>query len=565
MQNTSFSNSVFIGLGALSWSATGLGFFKLAAGSDPLNAGTFIIGIVAAGLSAAIQILMVLFFFRATQPSQVSPTRWLFVFGCAVCMLTSITFGVSSYKSYLGVGKAQELTTLAQDADIVAGVQAAVLAQLDREAAVIEQIAESTQQIAAEEGASSCGPICTGYEDLVQEAENAVTSLRTKIRTLQQSWIAVQEVSDEERASAIRAHQRELANVAATSATLAFADRASAVIANPDTPRNGSDKATKLRAQRFMAQLEKAVALKNSTPLEIALLPPPAQKGAVAEVKQAMDTVTKVATGRIAELSGEEIGAVFLAAMIDIFIVMVMIWKVQETARTEEVYASIHKTYQGGLPLVDRLAQDAGFEGAVEAVNTMEANGHDALWMPGLFGYVVKAPVPRVSNKLNDLMVNFKNAGMARRLPIKTRVAAEATPKEEQKQERLYWVSAGSWRELQATKTMVISTPKLSAQMTFGEFVDWVCNLPEQGRTAGSAKTIRSTIARHFAFSWSINLNQMTHQRVEDLLEGFNRTATVSEQTKKRYRRMFQDMLALAAHKGLLPHEHHNVELKLAA
>lgn len=551
MKKASLSNTVLVALGVLSWTATAAGFFKLAVGNSDLSISTVGIGLVAATFSAAIQILMILFFFRAAQPAQISPTRWLFAMGCVACMLTSVTLGISSYSKWLNVHEAQLAASINDDYAAVQQQDSAVRTELEGQLRAWSLVRSEIQGIAVAEGSgtSQCQTICVFYEGYLTQVDGVLASLEADLASVQSSWNAVVQLPELEKGSALREHQNLLMNIVAANHGQSATSRAEEILSDERYTRSSNSVGIRTRAGQFLAQLEAITSMDTKMP-EISGLASQAATGPVAEVEAALAIVGNVMTGNFSAIDGKEKGALLLAIMVDIFIVLVMIWQVQEKPRTEETYLGIVDTYGDSVAPLDRMAQNAGFDGAVEAVNAIEAHGHGALGMPNLFGQIVAVPVPRTSNKLNDLMVNLKNAGMATLLPLRRNKDAD-----EQKEERLYWVSKASWRELQAIKTVVVSTPTLSSDMTFGEFVDWVCGLPDSAGFSGNTKTIRNTIARNFPFAWSLNLNELTHQRVEDLIDGFERTATVSEGTKKRYRRIFQDMLGLAAHKGLLPSE----------
>lgn len=560
----STSSMVLIGLSLLSWTATATGFFKLAAGDAPLSLSTVFVGLVAGGLSAAIQVLMVLFFFRAAQPAQISPTRWLFAFGCAACMTASITLGISSYMDALNINRATLTAKFEEDAATVASQQGAAVSFLEGKAGRLSQVNSELAQIAAAEGQGSCGVICGTYQGAASGVRQEIEAINTAISNLSANWVDVQEAPEDVRPDLLRQHQGLLANEILSTNGNALYAQVQELLARPEILRKDKSNATQARAQTFVSQLQAIVAVTATPVPEILPLGTPLATGAVADVEKAIAVVRRIVTGQFNELDDKEKMAVILAAMVDVFIVLVMIWQVQTTSRLEVVHVGITETFQGSVAMSERLAQDAGFGGIVEGINAIEAAGRGLLGMPGALGQIVRVPVPRSNTKLNDLMINLKNAGLARTLPI-TFKGVEGHGTDQARDQRLFWVPAAAWRELQAVKTLLITSPKLSNDMTFGEFVDWVCSQPRNAGVTGKAKTIRSTIARNFPFAWPVNLNALSQARIEDILEGFDRTATVSDKTKRAYRRVFKEILAVANHKGLLPTDRTAIDLRLVA
>lgn len=563
MQKSNLSQTVLIGLGSVSFFATGQGIFRLATGGDDLTIATATVGFIAMSVSAVIQILMILFFMRAAQPQQVSPTRMLFVAGYLVCVAASVTFGISSYSKYLGVHEQQYSAAASTDLGHVQSEHVLVTTRLRSQKEKLSTMAKTVDQIAVDEGkgTNACGPICGTYTGHYEKIVNTITQINATIVDLENSFNAVNQLNGPDQTTAVRAYQAKLAAVAVNDTFSEVRNSAQVLRDQENIDRAGSSLPTRNRANRFISQLDAALDLPDNLNVELEMLEAPMQRGAQAEIVSSMAILSNAVTGNWQDIDGQDVGILALALMIDGFILLVMIWMLQERARAERTLDGIRARYTGSRLGMDRLAQDAGYDDTVDAVNALESAGKCALGLPVGFGHIVPVTTPRTSSKLSALLVNLKNAGMAHVLPARVRNTEDMA----QQEVVTYLITQSAWRELQAIKTLCVTSPKLSSAMTFGEFVDWVCALPEADRVIGGSRSVRSVIARHFPFAWSIALKDLTHARQEELLASFERTSKLSDSTQKRYRRTFQDMVALAAHKDLLPTEKLASELRIVA
>lgn len=562
MKTSSLSNTVLMGLAALSWSATAIGFYKMVVG-DSTGAGAVAIGVLAAVLSGMIQGLMILFFKRATQPKQISPTRWLFGAGAAITMAASVTLGYSTYADILNVRSAVIAEHVATDQREVDGAINAILANTDAFIAALSGVKQQVDSVAAAELVDGPGPKSAKYEgraEVIGTTLSSIQSVRTEIAAI---WVAAQSEADPARLSksmrdALSAAEAKVNTIPAKS----LASTAQSEIDYVTKEWNNGSLGNRQRVASFVSAMEALRDAANGfeVPQSTQLRAAP-DTGAAADVAAAMATLGKLAKGD--PLTSQEKMIFALALMVDAFIILVMIWQVQEQGRTNVTISSIKAMYKKALPEMDHLVRNAGYEDISEAVNAIESNGKAVLGVPDFFGHVVWVPVPKTANKLNDLMVNLKNLGMAWTLPV--RVTETADGDVETKEKRGYWVPGSRWIELQSMKTVVVTSPKLSSTMTFGEFVDWVLELPDAERLIGDSKKVRSIIARNFPHAWPMKLKDFSHASVQEHIDHFGRVSKVTERTKAAYERTFTDMVALAAHKGLLPTERPVRSLSVAA
>lgn len=561
MKTSSLSNTVLMGLAALSWSATAIGFYKMTVG-DSTGAGAIAIGVLAAVLSGMIQGLMILFFKRATQPKQISPTRWLFGAGAAITMAASVTLGYSTYADILNVRSSVIAAEVQSDGQTVDGGINNIIARIDGLITGLATAKDRVASVAADEGATGKGEKWAKYDgeaSAIGANLLAIEGIRNEIAT---TWAEAQSVSDPAAFSdAIRSALITAQARVSTLPTSAIASSAQAAIESVSDWDNGS-LGNRQRVASFVSAMEALRDAANAfePPQHVELRAAP-DMGAAADVAAAMSTLGKLAKGE--PLTGQEKMILSLALMVDAFIILVMIWQVQEQGRTNVTISSIKAMYKKALPEMDHLVRNAGYEDISEAVNAIESNGKAVLGVPSFFGHLVWVPVPKTANKLNDLMVNLKNLGMAWTLPV--RVTQTTDGDVEIKEKRGYWVPGSRWIELQSMKTVVVTSPKLSSTMTFGEFVDWVLELPDAERLIGDSKKVRSIIARNFPHAWPMKLKDFSHASVQEHIDHFGRVSKVTERTKAAYERTFTDMVALAAHKGLLPTERPVRSLAVAA
>ena len=559
--SSSLSNTVLMGLAALSWTATAIGFYKMTVG-DSDGTGAIATGVLAAVLSGMIQGLMVLFFKRATQPRQISPTRSLFGAGAAITMAVSVTLGYSTYADILNVRSAVIAGEVETDSQTVDKNIKDIVARIDNLIHDLKTARDSVASVASEEKKSGEGPRYYMYSSHARYIGSKLEAIEETSDKISEAWATAQlfsnpDVFSDKMRSALINAQTSVENLP----TSDIASSADSAVINVSDWDNGSQKSRQLviKFSDAMKNLSK-VAKAFEAPQFVELRAAP-DMGAAADVAAAMATIGKLAKGE--RLTGQEKMIFSLALMVDAFIILVMIWQAQEQGRTNVTISSIKAMYKKALPEMDHLVRNAGYGDISEAVNAIESNGKAVLGVPGFFGHLVWVPVPKTANKLNDLMVNLKNLGMAWTLPI--RVTYTTDSEVEIKEKRGYWVPGSRWIELQSMKTVVVTSPNLSSTMTFGEFVDWVLELPDAERLIGDSKKVRSIIARNFPHAWPIKLKDFSHASVQEHIDHFGRVSKTTERTKAAYERTFTDMVALAAHKGLLPTERPVRSLSVAA
>ncbi|WP_157960293.1 hypothetical protein [Albibacillus kandeliae] len=542
-------NPMLLLLVILSWMATAYGvYLKTGGPTDPTQNG-FVLGLLFAGpgllFAALVQVLGVKWLDVSLLPRSVNPlktvTTALFLFTFAI----SVTFGLAFYGSvFNSFGNANSATIDSARAAVIQPIDAAIEIN-DEIRTALTQLSSALQTEMAEEGKTGKGPRYRTLERGMHQVNFALKrSQSVDPSSLAEATEKAKDIA-EIRTIALRVSTFGARDYRAIEENLIEAEKALNSIADNERQMHAALSATIEAVRRALAGDVPPAGEINDT--------------FVSPVEWAFDVWGRLLANP-GDLNREELLAVILAIVVDLFIAMLVIVDSRRGSPMANDVNVISTELSEGATRFDHIVRNVGLKDATEAIHKIEQSGNSADKLGFIGGQIVFTEVPVAQTSFHNLMLALKAVGYATELPFApflTRLfKREWMEFDESARLKVFWIGRSRWQQLQSFKLIALAAQALDADMVFGDFIEWLRTEPRARERMGrNVDTMARVVSRQFPNAMGMRLSDLTPEVRDKLIEDFHEenARALRASTRRTYIGYFQTILAAAGGQGMLP------------